>query len=152
MHLAPPQCAPDFIRKSSLAPEAGWVEVDSKTMQHVRYSNIFSLGDVSNLPTSKTGAAIRKQAPVVAENILTLINFNNLTERTYNGYTSCPLVTGYGKMVLAEFDYEKKFQPDPKLKKISFNDSGFFKRALAFMVAQKTYTSSPILDKNDERN
>ena len=41
---------------------------------------------------------------------------NKLAEKEYNGYTSCPLVTGYGKMVLAEFDYSQKFSPDPKLK------------------------------------
>lgn len=125
MHLAPPQCAPDFIKNSPLVSETGWVEVDSKTMQHVRYSNIFSLGDVSNLPTSKTGAAIRKQAPVVVENILQLLNSNSLAKREYNGYTSCPLVTGYGKMVLAEFDYDKNFKPDPKLKQfpLMINDS-----------------------------
>ena len=116
MHLAPPQCAPDFIRNSPLAAETGWVSVDSKTMQHTKFNNIFSLGDVSNLPTSKTGAAIRKQAPVVVANILNLIESKSLSSREYNGYTSCPLITGYGKMVLAEFDYEKNFMPDPKLK------------------------------------
>ena len=116
MHLAPPQSAPDFIRNSSLVSETGWVEVNSKTMQHVRYPNVFSLGDVSNLPTSKTGAAIRKQAPIVVANILKMIESHTLSSKEYNGYTSCPLVTGYGKMVLAEFDYDQKFTPDPKLK------------------------------------
>lgn len=116
MHLAPPQCAPDFIKNSPLASETGWVSVDSKTLQHDKYKNIFALGDVSNLPTSKTGAAIRKQAPIVVANILKLVEESKLSEKNYNGYTSCPLVTGYGKMVLAEFDYEKNFMPDPKLK------------------------------------
>ncbi|MBI9040009.1 FAD/NAD(P)-binding oxidoreductase [Lutibacter sp.] len=116
MHLAPPQCAPDFIKNSPLVSEAGWVDVNKGTMQHVKYGNIFSLGDVSNLPTSKTGAAIRKQAPVVVENILKLIESNALSTKEYKGYTSCPLVTGYGKMVLAEFDYNQNFEPDPKLK------------------------------------
>ena len=125
MHLAPPQCAPDFIRNSPLAAETGWVSVDSKTTQHTKYSNIFSLGDVSNLPTSKTGAAIRKQVPVTVANILKLIEVEGLSSKEYNGYTSCPLVTGYGKMVLAEFDYDKNFEPDPKLKKfpMMLNDS-----------------------------
>ena len=116
MHLAPPQQAPDFIRKSPLAADTGWVEVNSKTMQHVRYANVFSMGDVSNLPTSKTGAAIRKQAPVAVANLLKLMETNTITDKEYNGYTSCPLVTGYGKMVLAEFDYDKNFMPDPKLR------------------------------------
>lgn len=116
MHMAPPQAAPDFIKNSPLAAETGWVSVDSKTMQHNTYKNVFGLGDASNLPTSKTGAAIRKQAPVVVANILKLIEADNLSTKEYDGYTSCPLVTGYGKMVLAEFDYDKNFKPDPKLK------------------------------------
>jgi sulfide:quinone oxidoreductase len=107
IHVTPPQSAPDFIKSSSLANAAGWVDIDKYSLQHVRYKNIFSLGDASGLPTSKTGAAIRKQAPVVVENILHAINNEELKAK-YNGYTSCPVVTGYGKLVLAEFDYENK--------------------------------------------
>ena len=107
IHVTPPQSAPDFIKNSLLANAAGWVDVNKETLQHNLYSNIFSLGDASSLPTSKTGAAIRKQAPVVVENLLALINNTPLTA-TYSGYTSCPVVTGYGKLVLAEFDYNNK--------------------------------------------
>jgi sulfide:quinone oxidoreductase len=109
IHVTPPQSAPDFIKNSSLANSAGWVDVDKYTLQHVKYANIFSLGDSSGLPTSKTGAAIRKQAPVLVENLLAAINKQTLQAK-YNGYTSCPLVTGYGKLVLAEFDYDGKPQ------------------------------------------
>lgn len=105
IHVTPPQSAPDFIKSSPLANSAGWVEVDKYTLQHLRFANIFSLGDSSGLPTSKTGAAIRKQAPVLVANLLAAINNEPLTAK-YNGYTSCPLVTGYGKLVLAEFDYD----------------------------------------------
>lgn len=105
IHVTPPQSAPDFIRTSQLANEAGWVDVDKNTLQHKRYANIFSLGDSAGLPISKTGAAIRKQAPVVVANLLSLIQQQPL-KANYNGYTSCPLVTGYGKLVLAEFDYD----------------------------------------------
>lgn len=107
LHVTPPQSAPDFIRDSSLANSAGWVEVDKGTLQHVRHANIFSLGDSAGLPTSKTGAAIRKQAPVVVENLLAVMAGQKPTA-TYLGYTSCPLVTGYGKLVLAEFDYNNQ--------------------------------------------
>jgi sulfide:quinone oxidoreductase len=107
IHVTPPQSAPDFIKSSPLANEAGWVDVNKDTLQHNVFKNIFSLGDASSLPTSKTGAAIRKQAPVVVQNLLALINDKPLSA-TYNGYTSCPLVTGYGKLVLAEFDYNNK--------------------------------------------
>lgn len=109
IHVTPPQSAPDFIKNSPLANAAGWVDVDKYTLQHTRYPNIFSLGDASGLPTSKTGAAIRKQVPVVVGNLLALIKHNPLI-MSYNGYTSCPVVTGYGKLVLAEFDYNNQPQ------------------------------------------
>lgn len=108
IHVTPPQSAPDFIKKSPLAlPENpfGWVDVDKYTLQHNRYPNIFSLGDVSSTPNAKTGAAVRKQAPVLVENLLHVINGGSLDAK-YNGYGSCPLVTGYGKLMLAEFDYD----------------------------------------------
>ena len=107
IHVTPPQGPPSFIKESPLANAAGWVDVDKHKLQHVRYSNIFSLGDSSSLPTSKTGAAIRKQAPVVVENLIASIKNHTLSGH-YTGYTSCPLVTGYGKLVLAEFDYDNK--------------------------------------------
>ena len=122
LHLAPPQKAPDFIRNSVLAhqdgPSKGWMNVDIHTLQHKVFPNVFGLGDVAALPTAKTGAAIRKQAPVVAENILTLIKHGSVLPRKYSGYSSCPLVTGYGKMVLAEFKYDNVRDSDPLLSKI----------------------------------
>ena len=107
IHVTPPQSAPDFIKNSPLANAAGWVDVDKFTLQHVKYPNVFSLGDASSLPTSRTGAAIRKQAPVLVKNLLAFMEGKQLTG-SYNGYTSCPVVTGYGKLVLCEFDYNNK--------------------------------------------
>jgi sulfide:quinone oxidoreductase len=123
LHIAPPQVAPDFIRKSDLVNEAGWMDVDIYTLQSKKYQNVFGIGDVAALPTAKTGAAIRKQVPVVVENLMKLISTGSLGEKRYNGYSSCPLVTGYGKMVLAEFDYDSNFTPDPKLKRMLIKDS-----------------------------
>ena len=118
LHLAPPQMAPDFIRNSSLANAQKWLDVDILSLQHLRHKNIFGLGDVAALPTAKTGAAIRKQVPVVSDNIRQLISHNKKGSKSYNGYSSCPLVTAYGKMILAEFDYDSNFIPDPKLKQM----------------------------------
>ncbi|WP_394799484.1 NAD(P)/FAD-dependent oxidoreductase [Zunongwangia profunda] len=123
MHTAPPSIAPDFVRKSNLVNETGWLDVHKHTMQHNTYSNIFGLGDVAGLPTAKTGAAIRKQVPILVDNIGLLIQYNKIGKKSYNGYSSCPLVTDYGKMVLAEFDYDNNFTPDPKLKQMFISDS-----------------------------
>ncbi len=105
IHVVPPMSAPNLIMKSPLADAAGWLDVDKYTLQHKRYPNVFGVGDVTNLPTSKTGAAIRKQAPVLVANLLALLK-NKAMNKHYDGYTSCPLITGYGRLVLAEFDYD----------------------------------------------
>ncbi|MDJ0644361.1 MAG: FAD/NAD(P)-binding oxidoreductase [Flavobacteriaceae bacterium] len=123
LHTAPPSVAPKFIQESPLVNDAKWLDVDQYTMQHKKYSNIFGLGDVCGLPTAKTGAAIRKQVPVAVDNISLLIEHAKKGNMAYNGYSSCPLVTDYGKMVLAEFDYDGNFTPDPKLKRMLISDS-----------------------------
>lgn len=109
MHVTPPMSAPDFVKASPLANGGGWVDVDAATLRHVRYPNVFSLGDASSLPTSKTAAAVRMQAPTLVENLMAARREAEPTAR-YDGYTSCPLVTGYGKLVMAEFDYDLKPQ------------------------------------------
>jgi sulfide:quinone oxidoreductase len=109
LHVTPPQSAPDFIKRSPLAeregPQTGYVKIDRASMRSPDYPNIFALGDAGSSPNSKTGAAIRKQAPVVVQNLLSAMA-NRPLAATYDGYASCPLVTGYGKLILAEFNYD----------------------------------------------
>lgn len=107
IHVTPRMSAPDFIKNSPLAASTGWVDVNKHSLQHNRYANVFAIGDCSSLPTSKTGAAIRKQVPVLVENLMAKISGGRLAGE-YDGYTSCPLVTGYGSLILAEFDYNKQ--------------------------------------------
>lgn len=113
LHAVPPQSAPDWIKRSPLAdPDnpMGYVQVDKNTLQHVRYPDVFALGDVGSTPNSKTGAAIRKQAPVLVENLLSVMA-GGLPTAEYGGYASCPLTTARGKTLLAEFDYT--MEPTP---------------------------------------
>jgi len=113
LHLVPPQSAPDVVKNSALAdPQnpAGYVEVDRSTLQHIRYPDVFALGDAGSTPNSKTGAAIRKQAPVVAENLVAARRGRPLTAH-YDGYASCPITTSRSRMLLAEFDYDLTPRP-----------------------------------------
>jgi len=112
LHVTPPMAAPDVVATSPLASDApgGFVEVDPHTLQHRRFANVFSLGDVSGMPNSKTAAAVRGQAPVLVSNLLALLDGQPLAAR-YDGYSCCPLITGYGKTIMAEFNYEQ--QPVP---------------------------------------
>eukprot|EP00040_Diaphanoeca_grandis_P003312 m.24593 g.24593 ORF g.24593 m.24593 type:complete len:502 (-) comp14670_c0_seq1:177-1682(-) len=104
LHVVPPQIAPDFVRESALADAGGWVDVDQSTLRHKTFSNVWSLGDVTNTPNAKTAAAARVQAPIVANNIMADIK-NSSAVAQYNGYGSCPLTVERGKIVLAEFGY-----------------------------------------------
>ena len=115
IHVVPPQVAPDFVRVSPLADAAGWVDVDQTTLQHKRYANVWSLGDVMNAPNAKTAAAARMQAPVVAENLLADLAGRG-PRAGYDGYGSCPLTVERGKIVLAEFGYGGVLKPSfPKI-------------------------------------
>ncbi len=105
MHVTPPQSAPDVIRESPLADAKGWTEADPHTLQHPRFPDVFALGDAAGIPASKTGAAIRKQAPVLVANLFAHRAGTPLEAR-YNGYSSCPIITEIGKVMLAEFDYD----------------------------------------------
>jgi len=110
LHGVPPQSAPNFIKESPLADPKnafGYVEIDKHTMQHTRFPTIFACGDCTNAPCSKTGAAIRKQVPVVVENLLALLDGKPLSA-SYTGYSACPIPTQYGRLMLAEFDYSNK--------------------------------------------
>jgi sulfide:quinone oxidoreductase len=112
LHVVPHQSAPDWVKSSPLSTgdANGYVEIDKNTMQHVRYPNIFALGDAGSSPNSKTGAAIRKQAPVVVDNIDAFLA-GRPASASYGGYASCPLVTSSHAMVLAEFDYTMQMTP-----------------------------------------
>jgi sulfide:quinone oxidoreductase len=110
LHVCPPQTAPDFVRSSPLAGDAGWIDVDHRTLQHTRFENVFSLGDVCSAPNAKTAAAARKQAPIVAENVLAVLD-SKKPRAIYDGYGSCPLTVERGRIVLAEFGYGGKLLP-----------------------------------------
>jgi sulfide:quinone oxidoreductase len=110
LHVCPPHRAPEFVAKSPLADEAGYVEVDPATLRHVRHPNVFGLDDGGSTPNAKTMAAARKQAPIVAENLLAMFTGRE-PNAVYDGYGSCPLTVERGKIVLAEFGYGGKLLP-----------------------------------------
>ncbi|MGH1356684.1 MAG: NAD(P)/FAD-dependent oxidoreductase [Thalassovita sp.] len=115
LHVIPPQRAPDVIRQSGLSwadkwTDQGWVECDKATLQHLRYDSIWALGDVAGVPKGKTAASVKWQVPVVEDGLVSAIEGRAPTE-TYNGYTSCPMITRVGRAMLVEFDYNNDLTP-----------------------------------------
>ncbi|KAI4765849.1 hypothetical protein E4T51_01227 [Aureobasidium sp. EXF-12344] len=104
LHVVPKMGPHAFIKDSPLANAAGFVDVEDATLRHKKFANVWSAGDASSLPTAKTAAAVTSQAPVLVQNMLQAIEGKELNA-AYDGYTSCPLLTEYGKVLLAEFKY-----------------------------------------------
>lgn len=127
LHVVPTMSAHSYVLESGLAfsegDQKGWLAVNKSTLQHLKYQNIFGVGDVTGVPNSKTGAAVRKQYPVVVRNLLDVMNGRKLSSE-YDGYSSCPLITEIGKVMLAEFGYDGKLLPsfplDPTIPRKSY--------------------------------
>lgn len=115
-HVVPPQRAPDVIKNSALASQTGgmaaggWLEVSKDTLQHLRYKNVFGVGDVNGTPRGKTAATVKKSAPIVVNNLIEVMKGNE-PNMTFDGYTSCPLITREGAAMLIEFDYAGNLTP-----------------------------------------
>lgn len=115
IHVIPPQRAPDVIRQSGLSwadrwIDQGWVECDKASLRHLRHDTIWALGDVAGVPKGKTAASVKWQVPVVEDGLVAAIEGRDPVE-TYNGYTSCPLITRVGRAMLVEFDYNNNLTP-----------------------------------------
>ncbi|AJE46189.1 NAD(P)/FAD-dependent oxidoreductase [Celeribacter indicus] len=115
LHVIPPQRAPEVIRQSGLSwsdrwTDQGWVECDMHTLRHLRYPEIWALGDVAGVPKGKTAASVKWQVPVVEDQIVSTLAGETPRE-TYNGYTSCPMITRVGRAMLVEFDYNNDLVP-----------------------------------------
>jgi sulfide:quinone oxidoreductase len=115
LHVIPPQRAPEFVVQSGLSwadrwTDQGWVECDMATMRHLRYPDIWALGDVAGVPKGKTAASVKFQVPVVEDHLIAAIEGREGTA-TYDGYTSCPMITRIGRAMLIEFDYHNNLVP-----------------------------------------
>jgi sulfide:quinone oxidoreductase len=117
IHVVPPMRAPDPLFNSPLAkigaetPEdRKWLEVDRHTLRHVRYPNVFGIGDCCGTPIGKTAATVKAHAPVVTRNLVQAIQERE-TDARFNGYTSCPLIMVRGQALLVEFDYDLRMVP-----------------------------------------
>ncbi len=116
IHVVPPMRAPDAVLQSPLPWQDGalaadgWIEADKATLRHPRYANVFAVGDIAGVPRGKTAASVKWQVPVVIDNLIAE-TAGRTPQAAYNGYTSCPMITGYGKAMLIEFDYDGTLVP-----------------------------------------
>jgi len=107
IHVTPPMKAPDEIANSKLGSKKGWIPVNKETLQHVKFPNVFALGDIAGVPMGKTGGSVRKQFKVVVNNIISMMEKGEIPSSNlkYDGYTVCPLITDIGTVMLSEFNW-----------------------------------------------
>ncbi|MCS6853296.1 MAG: NAD(P)/FAD-dependent oxidoreductase [Elioraea sp.] len=116
INVVPPMKAPDVVRISPLPWQTGpwaaegWVDVDRHTLRHKRFPEVFAVGDVAGVPKGKTAASVKWQVPVAVDHLVADIAGTRSSE-SYNGYTSCPLITRIGRAMLVEFDYDDNLTP-----------------------------------------
>jgi len=115
LHVIPPQRAPAVVREAGLSwgdkwVDQGWAEVDKYNLRHLRYPEIYALGDVAGVPKGKTAASVKWQVPVVEDHLIANIEGKEGTT-AYTGYTSCPMITKVGRAMLVEFDYNNNLVP-----------------------------------------
>ena len=115
INVIPPQRAPQVVRDSGLSwgdrwLDQGWIEVDRETLRHLRYANVFGVGDIIGVPKGKTAASAKFHQPVVEDHLVSEIAGREAVAR-FSGYTSCPLVTRVGRAMLIEFDYNDNLVP-----------------------------------------
>jgi sulfide:quinone oxidoreductase len=116
LHVIPPMRAPESVRNSPLPWQTGpwvaegWMEVDKGTLRHLRYRNVFGVGDIAGVPKGKTAASVKWQVPVAVDHIVADIA-GKTSDAIYTGYTSCPLITRLGRAMLVEFDYQNNLVP-----------------------------------------
>ncbi|TLM72885.1 FAD/NAD(P)-binding oxidoreductase [Pseudarthrobacter sp. NamB4] len=124
LNAVPPQSAPNWLKATDLpaaGDAGGFVEVDRQTLRHIRFPNVWSLGDAAGTTNSKSGGALRKQTKVLAKNLVAARKGKPLPAK-YNGYSVCPFTVSRDTVVFAEFD--DRFRPMPTVPRVpTWNES-----------------------------
>jgi len=127
--LVPPHKGAKFLVDSGLAPApGGWLPTDRHTLLVGGRTNIYALGDATDLPLSKAGSTAHFEAPIVAERVTAAIQGRTPAGKhaNYEGNVMCFFEIGDGKGTLLRFDYDHPPKP-PKpnriwhLGKVMFN-------------------------------
>jgi sulfide:quinone oxidoreductase len=132
LHGGPPFVA----RTPGLGDDIGFVLTDPHTLQAKVTPEIFAIGDVTNLPTSKAGSVTHFEAETLVENIRRQLAGEPLTD-TFDGHANCFIETGFRTALLIDFDHDREplrghFGPLPLLKESRLNH-------LAKLLLQSVY-------------
>lgn len=115
----PPHRAPQAVRESALANEAGWVPVDNKSMR-TRFENVYALGDVTSItlsngkPLPKAGVFAHAQALAVARSLAAQLEGGHGGE--FDGSGFCWMEIGGAEAAFAAGNFYAEPNPAVDLK------------------------------------
>lgn len=99
----PPHVGGPLVERAELGEE--WIEVDNHTLEATRAEDVYALGDITDVPTSKAGSAAHYQAGVVADRVASAVRGQTPTT-TYDGRTLCFVEAGLEEATFVSFDYD----------------------------------------------
>ncbi|MBI4778454.1 NAD(P)/FAD-dependent oxidoreductase [Candidatus Desantisbacteria bacterium] len=106
----PPTEGAEVIEDSGLGNGAGWIRTDKQTLKAIGHNNIYSIGDGTDLPTSKAGSVAHFESEVMSENLLSEIRGKE-PKAKFDGHSNCFIESGFNKALLIDFNY--KVEPVP---------------------------------------
>lgn len=105
-----PNLGAQYVEDSGMGDGMGYVFTDHHTLKAEKYDNIYVVGDATNVPTSKAGSVAHYEAEIIVENML--LEFDGLEPKpSFDGHSTCFIVSGYDKAYLFDFNY--KTEPLP---------------------------------------
>ncbi len=105
-----PNLGADYVDESGLGDGMGYVMTDNHTLRCEKGDNIYVVGDATNVPTSKAGSVAHYEAEIATENLLREIDGQE-PKPSFDGHSTCFIVSGYDKAYLFDFNY--KTEPLP---------------------------------------
>jgi len=103
----PPNMGDKVLVDSGVSDELGWVNTDHNTLKSKKYSNVYVIGDTTNVPTSKAGSVAHFESEVLCENLLREIEGQEPLPK-FDGHSNCFIESGFGKAFLIDFNYKQE--------------------------------------------
>jgi sulfide:quinone oxidoreductase len=105
-----PNLGADYIEDSNMGDGMGYVFTDHHTLRAEKFDNIYVVGDATNVPTSKAGSVAHYEAEIIVENMILEMDGQE-PKPSFDGHSTCFIVSGYEKAYLFDFNY--KTEPLP---------------------------------------
>jgi len=119
----PPHDGSDLVREAGLGDD-GWVDVDSGTLEATDAEDVYALGDIADLPTSKAGSAAHYAAGALAKRLASVVRGERPTAE-YDGKTICFIESGDDEATYISFDYDEEPVPKQPSKLIHWSKLGY---------------------------